>query len=53
LKINTFTAKDGLEISINLLLENEPKLPYDLENISKDLAFVLSRFRNYYSINSI
>jgi len=52
-KIISNTAEDGLEISIKLLLENEPKLPYDLENISKELAFVLSRFRNYYSITLI
>ena len=52
-KIITKTTEGGLEISIKLLLENEPKLPYDLENISKELAFALSRFRNYYSITSI
>lgn len=52
-KIITKTTEGGIEISIKLLLENEPKLPYDLENISKELAFALSRFRNYYSITSI
>lgn len=52
-KIITNTAKDGLEISINLLLSNEPKLPYELEDISKELAFTLSRFRKNFSIISI
>ena len=51
--ILTNKSTKGIEVTIQLHLENEPIIPYDLENLSKELAFTLSRFRNNYEIISI
>lgn len=52
-KISLNSSDNGVTIAIQLLLEKMPYKPYDLENISKELAFSLSRFRNNYEIISI
>lgn len=41
------------QITILLNIENTPQAPYDVENISKELAFELGRFRNSCEIKSI
>lgn len=43
----------SVEVTIQLLLDNEPTPPFEIENISKELAFTLSRFRNNYKIITI
>ena len=46
-------ADKSVEVTIQLLLDNEPTPPFEIENISKELAFTLSRFRNNYKIITI
>lgn len=51
--IKTNKSTKGIEVTIKLHLDNEPKIPFDLENLSKELAFSLTRFRNNYEVVSI